>query len=109
MKFGDRPRLLLDSLLLGVIGGLAAQLFMWMLRLSQHFFLFWLAGYRPPGLPQEGGILQEAVGAHGLWLVPLVTTLGGLISGALVYGLAPETEGHGTDTVVKCCVRVWRR
>jgi CIC family chloride channel protein len=24
-----------------------------------------------------------------------------LISGALVYGLAPETEGHGTDTVVK--------
>ncbi len=101
MKFGDRPRLLLDSLLLGVIGGLAAQLFMWMLRLSQHFFLFWLAGYHPPGLPQEGGVLREIVGPHGLWLIPLVTTLGGLISGALVYGLAPETEGHGTDTVVK--------
>jgi len=33
--------------------------------------------------------------------VPVATTLGGLISGALVYGLAPETEGHGTDTVVK--------
>ena len=101
MKFGDRPRLLLDSLLLGVIGALAAQLFMWLLRLSQHFFLFWLAGYRPPGLPQEGGVLREIVGPHGLWLIPLVTTLGGLISGALVYGLAPETEGHGTDTVVK--------
>ena len=27
--------------------------------------------------------------------------MGGLLSGALVYGLAPETEGHGTDTVVK--------
>ena len=91
----------MDSLLLGVIGGLAAQLFMWMLRLSQHFFLFWLAGYHPPGLPQEGGVLREIVGPHGLWLIPLVTTLGGLISGALVYGLAPETEGHGTDTVVK--------
>jgi CIC family chloride channel protein len=31
----------------------------------------------------------------------VATTLGGLISGILVYGLAPETEGHGTDTVVK--------
>jgi CIC family chloride channel protein len=30
----------------------------------------------------------------------LVTTLGGLISGLLVFGLAPEAEGHGTDAVV---------
>ncbi|MFZ0580411.1 MAG: chloride channel protein [Candidatus Acidiferrales bacterium] len=88
-------------MLLGIIGGLGAQLFMWMLRLSQYFFLTWIAGYRPPGLPEEGGMLREAIGPHGLWLVPVVTTLGGLISGALVYGLAPETEGHGTDTVVK--------
>ncbi len=101
MQGGDRPRLLLDSVLLGIIGGLGAQLFMWMLRLSQYFFLTWIAGYRPPGLPEEGGMLREAIGPHGLWLVPVVTTLGGLISGALVYGLAPETEGHGTDTVVK--------
>jgi CIC family chloride channel protein len=36
-----------------------------------------------------------------LWLIPIATTLGGLLSGALVYGLAPEAEGHGTDTVVK--------
>ncbi len=72
-----------------------------MLRLSQKIFLVWLAGYRPPGLPEEGGVLQEVIGPHGLWLVPVATTLGGLISGALVYGLAPETEVHGTDTVVK--------
>ena len=98
---GDKPRLLLDSVILGIIGGLSAQLFMWMLRLSQNLFLVRIAGYRPPGLPEEGGILREFVGPHGLWLVPLATTLGGFISGALVYGLAPEAEGHGTDTVVK--------
>ena len=101
MQNGDKPRLLLDSVVLGIIGGLSAQLFTWMLRLSQKIFLVWLAGYRPPGLPEEGGVLQEVIGPHGLWLVPVATTLGGLISGALVYGLAPETEGHGTDTVVK--------
>ena len=101
MHSGDKPRLLLDSVLLGIIGALTAQLFMWMLRLSQRFFLTWLAGYHSPELPDEGGVLREFIGSHGLWLIPVVTTLGGLISGALVYGLAPETEGHGTDTVVK--------
>ena len=30
----------------------------------------------------------------------MVPVLGGLISGFLVYGLAPEAEGHGTDAVI---------
>lgn len=97
----NKPRLLLDSAILGIVGGLGAQLFMWMLRLAQNIFLVRFAGYLPPGLPEEGGRLRETMGPHGLWLVPIATTIGGLISGALVYGLAPETEGHGTDTVVK--------
>ena len=101
VESGDKPRLLLDSVVLGIVGGLGAQVFMWMLRLAQSLFLVRLAGYLSPGLPEEGGMLRETIGPHGLWLVPIATTLGGLISGALVYGLAPETEGHGTDTVVK--------
>ena len=36
-----------------------------------------------------------------LWLIPVATTMGGLISGFLVYTFVPEAEGHGTDTVVK--------
>lgn len=97
----DKPRLLVDSFVLGVIGGLSAQLFMWMLRLSSHFFLGWMAGYYAPGLPAEGHSVQQVIGPHGLWLVPLVTTLGGALSGLLVYTWAPEAEGHGTDTAVK--------
>ncbi len=101
VRSADKPRLVLDSVLLGIVGCLSAQAFTWMLRLCHNFFLVWLAGYRPPGLPADGGVLRQSIGVHGLWLVPVATTLGGLISGALVYGLAPETEGHGTDTVVK--------
>jgi CIC family chloride channel protein len=86
---------------MGILGALSAQAFTWMLRASQKIFLFWMAGYTPPGVPTDGGVLHEVIGPHGLWLIPLVTTLGGLISGAIVYGLAPEAEGHGTDTVVK--------
>lgn len=96
-----QQRLILDSILLGIIGGLSAQLFTWMLHVFSDLFLVRLAGYIPPGLPEEGGVLSQSIGAHGLWLIPVATVLGGLIAGVLVYGLAPEAEGHGTDTAVK--------
>ena len=97
----SEPRLLAEAAILGIVGALAAQLFTWALRLCEHVFLSWLAGYHPPGLPEEGGILRQSIGPHGLWLIPLATTIGGLLSGLLVYSFAPEAEGHGTDTVVK--------
>ncbi|MGW8318613.1 MAG: chloride channel protein [Candidatus Promineifilaceae bacterium] len=94
-------RLILDTIMLGVIGALSAQLFTLLLHFFQNLFLGHLAGYVPPGLPDEGGVLKEVIGSHGLWLIPVITTVGGLISGVLVYSLAPEAEGHGTDTAVK--------
>jgi chloride channel protein, CIC family len=95
------PRLLAESVVLGVVGALAAQLFMWALHLCTHVFLVWIAGYHPPGLPEEGGVLRQVIGPHGMWLVPVATTVGGLLSGLIVYNFAPEAEGHGTDTAVK--------
>lgn len=94
-------RLLLDTVFLGVVGALGAQLFMWILRATQALLLTGIAGYSPPRLPAEGGVLGETVGPLGLWLIPVATTLGGLLSGILIYSLAPEAEGHGTDTAVK--------
>ncbi len=94
-------RLILDSILLGVVGAFAAQIFMFFLHWAQRIFLVTLAGYHPPGLPAEGGLLQQSIGPHGLLLIPLATTLGGLLSGLLIYTFAPEAEGHGTDTGVK--------
>jgi chloride channel protein, CIC family len=96
-----RRWIIIDTALLGVVGALSAQLFMVMLKGAQILFLGGLAKYVPPGLPDEGGVLRQVIGTHGMWLVPLATTLGGLISGLLVYSLAPEAEGHGTDTAVK--------
>ena len=92
------PRLLLESALLGVAGALSARLFMWMLVGCNRLLLTGIAGYTPPGA--ESGPSHAIVGPHGLWLIPAVTTLGGLLSGFLVYRFAPEAEGHGTDTAV---------
>ncbi|MFI5280657.1 MAG: chloride channel protein [Gemmatimonadales bacterium] len=91
-------RLLVDTVGLGVLGAVAAQAFTWLLGRSSDLFLGRLAGYRPPG---ESGASPEVIGAHGLWLLPVVTTLGGLIVGLVVERWAPEAEGHGTDAAIK--------
>jgi CIC family chloride channel protein len=101
MLTGRKQWIIIDTVLLGVVGALSAQAFTLMLKGAEALFLGGLAGYCPPGLPDEGGVLKQVIGSHGLWLIPLSTTLGGLISGILVYSLAPEAEGHGTDTAVK--------
>ncbi len=95
----NEHRLLFYSALIGVAGGLGAQIFVWLTNLAEHLFLVGLAGYRAP----EPGILnpEAIIGAWGLWLIPLATTLGGLLSGILVYTFAPEAEGHGTDAAVE--------
>ena len=95
-----KPRLLLESAFLGIVGALGAQLFMLLLRACNYIFLYKLAGYIPPGV-EGGSALRQTLGPHGLWIVPAVTTLGGLLSGILVYKFAPEAEGHGTDTAVE--------
>lgn len=93
--------MLLLSLLVGVVSGLGAILFNLLLDAAKEAFLLHLAGYRPPGLPREGGELVEALAPWGRWLIPVSTTLGGLIAGWLVFTFAPEAEGHGTDAVLK--------
>ena len=99
LKVEGEPRLLLESAVLGVVGALAARLFVWMLRECSRLLLGGIAGYRAPG-SEQGQPHAQLIGPHGLWLVPLVTTLGGLLSGLIVYSFAPEAEGHGTDTAV---------
>jgi H+/Cl- antiporter ClcA len=101
LPMGQRQWLIIDTLLLGVVGALSAQVFTLMLKGAQALFLNVMTGYIPPGLPEEGGVLKQVIDLHGLWLVPSATTLGGLISDFPVYSLAPEAEGHRTDTAVK--------
>jgi CIC family chloride channel protein len=92
-------RLLFYAALVGVAGGLAAQIFVWLLNLAERLLLSGIAGYKPP---EPGTLNPEAIiGPWGLWLIPVATTLGGLLSGIIVYTFAPEAEGHGTDAAVE--------
>ena len=42
-----------------------------------------------------------AFGPSEPWRLILCLVLGGLITGILIFTLAPETEGHGTDAVIR--------
>ena len=85
--------------LIGVIAGLGAVVFYAALRGATRLFLDVLAGYTPPGPLGEGGGAGTGHFPHW-WLIPIIVCLGGLVSGVLVFRLAPEAEGHGTDAAI---------
>jgi CIC family chloride channel protein len=90
---------LLLGVLIGIVAGLGAVVFYEALHLATHYLLGSLAGYAPATTAGEGGT-HAASGFSRPWAIPLVVALGGLISGVLVFGFAPEAEGHGTDAAI---------
>ncbi|MGH8396867.1 MAG: chloride channel protein [Gammaproteobacteria bacterium] len=94
-------RLILISVVLGVVGALGAQIFLFLLHLVNTYTLA-LIGHYHTILVSEAHTMSAAPKpfTHLYWWVPISTTLGGLVAGVLIYWLAPETEGHGTDATL---------
>lgn len=98
--FRPTPRLIGFCVVAGLFGAVAAFAFDAAVRLTEHLLLGGIAHYRPPGLDPDGpAAVIPAAFRDRLWL-PVVTTLGGLLSGFIVYRWAPEAEGHGTDAAI---------
>lgn len=94
-------KMMLYAVIVGIITGFGAVLFL----VATHFFSVYvlngLAGYptiEPAGEPR---IFHEMHGYFSPLILLLITTIGGLISGFLVYTYAPEAEGHGTDAAIE--------
>lgn len=87
----------------GIPAGMVAVLFSVGLDAASHVTFGMLAGMPQPAPPGErlfhlpGEIAPEA----RRWLFLLLPALGGLLSGIVVYSLAPEAEGPGTDEMIK--------
>jgi len=86
------------AILIGVVSGIGALVFYWTLTFSTNLMLGNGAGFYPPSSVGEGG--AELVLSPTPYLIPVITTLGGLLSGLIVYRFAPEAEGHGTDAAI---------
>ena len=94
----DVIRALWLGALIGVVTGFVAILFFEALEFATQHLLADLTGYSPPHPLGEGG--QDAEGPTRRWALPIVVGLGALVSGILVYSLAPEAEGAGADQVI---------
>ena len=93
-----RKWLILGSLI-GVIAGLGAVVFYETLQFASWFFLHVLAGYNEPSPVGEGYRVASSHFARP-WAIPLVATIGALAGAILVFTIAPEAEGHGTDAAI---------
>ena len=84
--------------IIGVGAGLAAIAFHRCIELVTGWTLGNIAGFKPPQPLGEGQDIISAI-THR-WAIPLITAVGGLLAGFVVYKLAPEAEGHGTDSAI---------
>src|SRR5947207_1946903 len=101
----ESPRYLLKwlliSTLIGLVAGIGAIAFYAAIHFATGTFLGGLVGYLPPDPAGEGKtIVMPFWSAARPWLLPIVTTAGGLLAGIIVFSLAPEAEGHGTDAAI---------
>src|SRR5262245_57160439 len=88
-------RVALCSPLVGFVAGLGATAFLVLLELMVRYVLGGLMHLQMP--PTGEGAPQAVMYPWPWWMVLLVPTVGGLVSGLIVFSLAPEAEGHGTD------------
>src|SRR5690348_12919126 len=96
-------RWLVIGALIGVVAGVGAILFAAAIAFCTNLLLGRIAGFYPPQPAGEAAALNPLNPAAPArpWLIPLVTTLGGLLTGLIVFTFAPEAEGHGTDAAIQ--------
>ncbi|MDH5717356.1 MAG: chloride channel protein [Spirochaetia bacterium] len=90
------------SIIVGVVSGLSALGFSYLLSIAEDFTFIQLAGI---DLGTAGGELNSHTSKTALVFKPviffLLPVVGALISGLLVQYFAPEASGAGTDAMIK--------
>src|SRR5208337_1701974 len=84
----------------GIVAGLGALVLIQGIDFFPKLFLVGIVGYAPPlpGGESQNHLITIIIARP--WLIPVSTSLGGLVSGVLVAKLAPEAKGVGTDAAI---------
>jgi CIC family chloride channel protein len=99
-RLPSQYRLMLLSIGVGIVSGLGAILFDRLLGWMLHNVLESFTGYAEPQAGSPSASLFTLAPARSLWFF-VIPALGGLVSGVIVYFIAPEAEGHGTDAMIE--------
>src|SRR6516164_10193527 len=84
-RLRPQARLLALSLVVGIVAGIGAVVFFTACQVVFRYSLDAVAGYHPSSPGGEPALLGEAPAAFRPWLLLIVPTLGGILSGLLVY------------------------
>nr|WP_315861449.1 chloride channel protein [Stieleria tagensis] len=88
------------SMIVGVAVGIGAIAFYILGQLVVRYTLGEFAGYIPPSPTGERGLFEVSTTVFRPWMIVVVMTIGGLVSGMIVYRWAPEADGAGGNTVI---------
>lgn len=95
-------RLIALYVVVGMVAGVGAIVFQQLLSLMNIYLMEGLVGYTDISIVEGARrfSLPWTRPELRIWLFPLLTGAGGLITGLIVYRFAPEAAGHGTDEVI---------
>jgi len=88
------------AVVVGLVAGVGAIAFDALDQTIRHLALERVAGFVPGETAGEHRLFDAVGGDLSPLRLILVLAAGGLLSGALVFSLAPEAEGHGTDAAI---------
>ncbi|MCA9128141.1 MAG: chloride channel protein [Planctomycetales bacterium] len=91
---------LLLSAAIGIVAGLGAILFQFLVQLGQFIGLSHGAGFPLHDAVADYSPLPEVAKAFSPWRLLAILTTGGFIAGWLAWRFAPEASGHGTDAAI---------
>lgn len=90
----------LFSIIIGIVSGFGAILFYIGLGAATNYILGGVGGYYPPVPSGELPLFSSPDFETAKWVLFLLPAAGGLLAGIIIFTLAPEAEGHGTDAVI---------
>lgn len=90
------------SLLIGMVTGLAAIAFYYCLSAATHFTYQWLMHLPVHHGDGETIFFAPIAGEARRWVFFFLPAIGGLLAGLLIFKVAPEAAGTGTDSFLDC-------
>ncbi len=93
-------RIVWMCVLVGLVAGLGAIVFDVCSQFVSHSLIGQFSGYVRAEAIGEYSLFPEGPHLFRPWRLLAVLFVGGLVSGWIVYTLAPEAEGHGTDAAI---------
>lgn len=88
------------SAAIGIVAGLGAIAFQLLTQVVAHYALAEMAGFHATEPHGEHAVFAHGEVPFSPWMLVGCCVAGGLASGVIVYSLAPEAEGHGTDAAI---------